>query len=59
MTLAFAIVQLLNAAAPGIAQIVMLIRRKDGTIAVPVMLDEAEAQFNENLRQALASLKGA
>ena len=54
MELALGIVQLLNAAAPGIANIIMLIRRKDGTISVGVLLDEADKQFADNLGQAAA-----
>lgn len=54
MELALGIVALLNAAAPGIASLIMLIRRKDGSITVGVMLDEAETSFNENISQAAA-----
>jgi N-acetylglucosamine kinase-like BadF-type ATPase len=55
--LALGIVSLLNAAAPGIASLVMLIRRKDGTITVGVLLDEAETTFNNNIAQAAAWFK--
>lgn len=56
MELALAIVQLLNAAAPGIAQLMIMIRRKDGTISVMSLLDEADAQFDKNIGQAAAWL---
>jgi hypothetical protein len=57
MELALAMVNLLNAAAPGIASLIMVIRRKDGSIAIGTMLDEADAQFAENLGQAAAWFK--
>ena len=46
------ILNLLNAASPGIAQLILLIKQKDGTISVVAMLDQADAQFSENLQQA-------
>ena len=57
MGLALQIISLLNAAEPGIASLIMLIRRKDGTIAVGTLLDEADAQFTANMDQAAAWLK--
>jgi hypothetical protein len=57
MELALSIVQLLNAATPGIAQLVLLIRRKDGTITIGALLDEADAQFDQNIKQASEWLK--
>jgi hypothetical protein len=57
MELALALVSLLNAAAPGIASLILLIRRKDGTISVVSMLDEADAQFDANIKQASEWLK--
>lgn len=52
MGAAIALVQLFNAAAPGIAQLVTVIARKDGTITVAAILNEADAQFDANLKQA-------
>jgi len=52
MELALALVNLLNVAAPGIASLILLIRRKDGTISVAALLDEADAQFDANIQQA-------
>lgn len=52
MELALAIATIFNLAAPGIAQIVLLIRKKDGTVAVVPMLSEDDAQFDANLKQA-------
>lgn len=57
MELALAIVTLLNAAAPGIASLIMIIRRKDGSIAIGTMLDEADQAFADNLGQAAAWFK--
>jgi hypothetical protein len=57
MGTALMIVNLLNAAAPGIAQLILLIRHKDGTISVGAMLDEADAQFDANIKQAGEWLK--
>lgn len=57
MQTALAIVQLLNLAAPGIAQVILLIKRKDGTLAVMPLLDEAESQFDANIKQAADWLK--
>lgn len=52
METAIALVQLLNTASPGVASLVALIRRKDGGLNVLVVLDEADAQFDANLKQA-------
>jgi hypothetical protein len=57
MELALAIVTLLNAASPGIAQLLMIIKRKDGTISVAALLDEADTKFDANISQATAWLK--
>ncbi len=56
MALALAIIGLLNTAAPGIADIVAMIRKKDGSITMMPLLDEASATFNDNLGQAAAWL---
>lgn len=52
MDTAIALVNVFNATAPGIASLIAMIRRKDGTVSVVVMLDEADAQFNANIKQA-------
>lgn len=57
MEFALALVSLLNAAAPGVASIVMMIRRKDGTVAVLPLLEEADAKFAQNLAEAAEWLK--
>ncbi len=57
MLTAIALLQLFNAAAPGIAELILLIRKTDGTIAIVPMLDEAGAQFKANLAQATDWLK--
>jgi hypothetical protein len=52
MELALSIVNLLNAVVPGIASLILLIRKKDGTVSVAAMLDEADAKFAANIQQA-------
>lgn len=52
METALALVQLFNVAAPGVAELVMMIKKKDGTISIVAILDEADAQFSANLDQA-------
>jgi hypothetical protein len=52
MELTLQILTLLNTAAPGIASLIMLIRRDDGTISVVTLLDEADAQFDANIKSA-------
>lgn len=52
MDTAIAIVNLFNAATPGIASLITMIKKKDGTVSVVVMLDEADAQFAANIKQA-------
>ena len=57
MGLAISIVQLLNTLSPGIADLILLIRKRDGTISVTQLLDEADAGFAANLQQATDWLK--
>jgi hypothetical protein len=57
MELALALIQLLNAASPGIASLIMLIKKTDGTIAVATLLDEADSKFSDNIKQASDWLK--
>lgn len=49
---AIAVVELLNAAAPGIASLIVMIRGNDGKLTVLQVLDQADAQFDTNLKQA-------
>lgn len=56
MEMAVAIVNLFNATAPGIASLILMIRKKDGTVGVVAMLDEADANFNANIAAAQAWL---
>ena len=51
------IISLFNAVEPNIAQLILLIRNADGTLSVPVILDQADAKFNDNLKQATDWLK--
>lgn len=52
MLTALAILEAFNRAAPGVAELILLIRRKNGKIAIMPMLDEAAAQFDENIATA-------
>jgi hypothetical protein len=52
MATALAIVNLLNTATPGIANLILLIRNKDGTVTVAQMLDQNDAQFDKNMAEA-------
>lgn len=54
---AIKIVELLNAAAPGVAELIIMIRRPNGTLSVVALLDEADARFAENIKQAQDWLK--
>lgn len=51
MLFAIQLANLLNATIPGIAGIVTLVRRKDGTISILALLDEADAAFDKNIAQ--------
>ncbi|MDZ4242175.1 MAG: hypothetical protein U1D99_05050 [Candidatus Omnitrophota bacterium] len=52
MDTAIKVVNLINAAAPGVASLIVLLRRKDGKISVMTFLDEAEDGFDENINRA-------
>ena len=52
MSFALALATLLNTAAPGVASIIMMIRNKNGTVTIMPLLDEADAQYAENIKQA-------
>jgi hypothetical protein len=52
MELALALLTLINSAAPGIAQLILLIKRNDGSVSVVTLLDEADEQFDKNIKQA-------
>lgn len=47
-----ALVELFNAVSPGVASLVTMIRHKDGTLTVLQVLDENDAAFDSNLKQA-------
>lgn len=51
------IMELLNAATPGLVTLIPLILHKDGTLSVVALLDQADEQFNENVRKAQEWLK--
>lgn len=52
MDTAIALVNLFNVATPGIAQLIVMIRNTNGTISVVALLDEADAKFADNIKQA-------
>lgn len=52
MELALAIINLINTGVPAAAQLILLIRKKDGSVNVMVVLDEADAKFEDNLKMA-------
>ena len=54
MDLALQIANLLNTAAPGVANLLLLIKRPNGTVTVVSVLDEADATFQADLDQAKA-----
>ena len=45
------IVNLINASVPGVAQLILLIRNSDGTVSIGAILDQADAQFDANIKQ--------
>lgn len=56
MDTAIALVNLFNVVTPGIAQLILMIKNKNGTVSVVTLLDEADAQFQSNINQAQAWL---
>ena len=57
IALALAIAQIFNQVTPGIAEIILLVKKQDGSIAVMPMLDQADSAFDANLKQASEWLK--
>jgi hypothetical protein len=51
MDKAIQIVNLLNAAIPGIASAIQMIKNQDGTVSLTVTFDQADQQFDANLQQ--------
>jgi len=51
MELAIAIATLINAVTPGVAQIILMIKKTDGTIGIVPMLNEADTNFKANIKQ--------
>ena len=51
MDKAIQIVNLLNAAVPGIASMIQMIKNQDGTVSLTVTFDQADQQFDANLQQ--------
>ena len=57
MEMALTILNLLNTAVPGIAQLILLIKNTDGTITVAQLLDQSDKQFDANIKSATDWLK--
>lgn len=51
-----AILALINAALPNVANLVVAIKNANGTISVGTLLSEADANFNQSIQQAQAWL---
>ena len=51
MDKAIQIVNLLNAAVPGIASMIQMIKNQDGTVSLTVTFDQADQQLDANLQQ--------
>jgi hypothetical protein len=51
MNLALEILKLLNAVTPGIASLITILRKPDGTITVLQFLDAADAAVDANIKQ--------
>jgi hypothetical protein len=51
MDKAIQIVNLLNAAIPGIESAIQIIENQDGTVSLTVTLDQADQKFDANLQQ--------
>jgi hypothetical protein len=51
METALAIVNLMNAASPGMAQLILLIKDNNGKYTVATFLDQADSQYEANIKQ--------
>jgi hypothetical protein len=56
MDTAIKIVEAFNLATPGIAQLILMIKNKNGTVSVVAMLDEADEKFQETIERGKAWL---
>ncbi len=52
MELALSIATIINALAPSIASVLLMVKKTDGTITLIPILDQADARFVDNIRQA-------
>ena len=50
---AIAIVNLINASAPGVASLILAVRGKNGKISIIQVLDETDEDFKETIESAL------
>jgi hypothetical protein len=57
MELALLIAQIANTFAPTVSDIIMVIRKNDNSVSIVTLLDEADSNFNENIKQATDWLK--
>ena len=51
MDKAVLIINLLNAAVPGIASMIHIVKNQDGTVSLTITLDQADQRFDANLQQ--------
>lgn len=54
MGTAILIANLINAASPGVAEIILMIKKTDGTVSIVTLLDQADAAFAANIQTAKA-----
>ena len=52
METAIQLLNIFNVIAPGAAELILMIKRKDGSISIVTLLDEADAQFTSNIERA-------
>lgn len=57
METAIQLLNVFNAIAPGAAELILMIKRKDRTVSIVTLLDEADAQFQTNIERAQEWLK--
>lgn len=57
IALVLQLVSLFNAVVPGIASLIVVIRKTDGTISIATFLDEADAKFAVNITEVATYLK--
>lgn len=51
MSMTLLILQLLRELAPEIIELILIIKKKDGSVSIIPILDEADEKFKENIRK--------